>query len=215
MTNCPTCGERVASIFDHVDIDCEAPLGAEEKGQAMGYIIEADVDRDYLVSLKDRLFSERRMSGDEMRDAGNRLTILLDRLIPIEERPYSPCPPEPASAGAEEERTATIAALNDAFRTVAEFPSWPLGGRVLITSGINALAPRERQQIVAAVRDFSDFGEDNDPHGEHDFGAVEVAGHRCFWKIDYYDPTIEFGSDDPTDPEKTTRVLTIMLAEEY
>jgi hypothetical protein len=65
------------------------------------------------------------------------------------------------------------------------------------------------------VRRFSEFGPDNDPHGEHDFGVFEHDGHRFFFKIDYYDPDLRFGSEDPTDPEKTTRVLTIMLAEEY
>jgi hypothetical protein len=59
------------------------------------------------------------------------------------------------------------------------------------------------------------FSENNDPHHEHDFGSVDEAGVRCFFKIDYYDRKTEFGSPDPADPAVTTRVMTIMLAEEY
>ena len=38
---------------------------------------------------------------------------------------------------------------------------------------------------------------------------------RIFWKIDYYDPSLDFGSEIPSDPAQTVRVLTIMLASEY
>ena len=62
---------------------------------------------------------------------------------------------------------------------------------------------------------FSAFTPENDPHGEHDFGSFALAGRKLFFKIDYFDATMQFGSEDPADPAKTTRVLTIMLAEEY
>ena len=68
---------------------------------------------------------------------------------------------------------------------------------------------------IRKVATFDDFNADNDPHGEHDFGSFDLAGDKFFWKIDYYDFTLEFGSDDPADPSKTTRVLTLMLAAEY
>jgi Protein of unknown function (DUF3768) len=55
------------------------------------------------------------------------------------------------------------------------------------------------------VRGFAKFEPANDPYGEHDFGAVDVAGQKFFWKIDYYDKAMEMGSDDPADPAKTTQ----------
>lgn len=100
-----------------------------------------------------------------------------------------------------------IAFLNDNFRKSG------IGGKLLITRGILALP--DFAAIIEKVRAFDAFTEDNDPYREHDFGAFEHSGRNIFWKIDYYDPSMEFGSEDPTDDEKTVRVLTIMLAEEY
>ena len=62
---------------------------------------------------------------------------------------------------------------------------------------------------------FDEFNEDNDPYGEHDFGSFDLCGRKFFWKIEYYDRTMEYGSEDPSDPAKTTRVMTVMLASEY
>jgi hypothetical protein len=102
-----------------------------------------------------------------------------------------------------------IAALNDIFRRTFA------GGRVLMTAGIASLPDLERERITHAVRAFDKFEEGDDPYGEHDFGALEIAGHSLFWKIDYYDQEMNGGSEDPADPALTARVLTIMLANEY
>lgn len=102
-----------------------------------------------------------------------------------------------------------VSDLNDAFRRSFS------GGRVVLSAGVAALPSVARAALLAAVRGFDRFDADNDPHGEHDFGAVTVAGYHCFWKIDTYDLSLRCASPDPADPAMTVRVLTIMLAEEY
>ena len=102
-----------------------------------------------------------------------------------------------------------IRALNDAFRTTMT------GGRVMMTAGVDALPSDVKAMVIRRVATFSEFTPDNDPHGEHDFGNFTLAVRKFFWKIDAYDAEMRFGSEDPADPAKTTRVLTIMLAEEY
>ena len=102
-----------------------------------------------------------------------------------------------------------IRSLNDAFRRTF------IGGAVMITAGVEAMPLDQRRSLLQKIRSFDAFSEDNDPHHEHDFGSVDEAGVRCFFKIDYYDRKTEFGSPDPANPAVTTRVMTIMLAEEY
>jgi Protein of unknown function (DUF3768) len=106
-------------------------------------------------------------------------------------------------------KTDRIRELNDAFRRTF------VGGAVMITQGVEAMPLDQRGSLLQKIRSFDAFSEDNDPHHEHDFGSIDEAGVRCFWKIDYYDRKTEFGSTDPADPAVTTRVLTIMLADEY
>ncbi|MEI9990114.1 MAG: DUF3768 domain-containing protein [Rhizomicrobium sp.] len=101
--------------------------------------------------------------------------------------------------------------LNDAFRTGS--PSSE--GRWMLTPGVLAEGPEFTALAIAAVRGFTGFGPNNDPYGEHDFGAFNLAGLHLFWKIDHYDRDLRYGSEDPADPAITTRVLTVMLASEY
>lgn len=81
-----------------------------------------------------------------------------------------------------------IAALNDAFRRqVATFGrAADIPGQCVVTRGIVDLGPEAVQDILWRVLAFDRFTEDNDPHGEHDFGALDhpEAG-KVFWKIDY------------------------------
>src|SRR5665213_3108839 len=77
--------------------------------------------------------------------------------------------------------TLKIRELNDAFRRLKSG-----GGKLLLTPGISALPQADQIAVLAKVASFDDFSEDNDPHGEHDFGAFDHVGDRIFWKIDYY-----------------------------
>jgi hypothetical protein len=67
--------------------------------------------------------------------------------------------------------------------------------------------------ILHEVASFDRFEPGDDPYGEHDFGAVTVAGGRYYFKIDYYDASLTYGVD-PYEQEPV-RVLTIMRADEY
>jgi Protein of unknown function (DUF3768) len=110
---------------------------------------------------------------------------------------------------AAQKRTARIRGLNDAFRTTFG------GGQVVMTSTVAELPEMVRANALVTVARFDAFDGSNDPYQEHDFGAFEFCGRTFFWKIDYFDTNLEFGSEDPADPEKTKRVLTLMLAEDY
>jgi hypothetical protein len=126
----------------------------------------------------------------------------------------TPPPSTTISTGTAEERTRRIRELNDEFRTNGRPACEPLG-RKMLTAGIRALGLPAVVDIATKVMTFNEFSEDNDPWGEHDFGAFDYAGHKIFWKIDTYAPDMEQASPDPTDPAVTCRVLTVMLASEY
>lgn len=107
--------------------------------------------------------------------------------------------------------TKTIQELNDQFRKHDNF-----SGRVVLTAGVANLESEEIIDIYKIVKNFDTFTEENDPYGEHDFGSFDYKDAKFFWKIDYYDKhNMDMRSEDPSDPEKTLRVLTIMFASDY
>ena len=102
-----------------------------------------------------------------------------------------------------------IRALNDELRKTGA------GGKTYLTPGIIAKGAEFVAKATAAVRDFDDFTNDNDPWQEHDCATLDVDGEVVMFKVDYYDENMEYGSPDPADPRLTRRVLTIMLASDY
>lgn len=100
--------------------------------------------------------------------------------------------------------------LNDAFRRFGQGR-----GSVIITQGIASLGSDFVLEVSQAVRSFDAFTKDNDPWGEHDFGAIDIREHKVFWKIDPYDLDLKNHSPSPANSAQTHRVLTIMLASEY
>ena len=102
-----------------------------------------------------------------------------------------------------------IRALIDAFRQSFT------GGQVLLTRGVADQPADQVAELLTLVRQFTAFTPDNDPHGEHDFGAIDLAGERYFWKIDYYDRRLMYHSADAADADLTRRVLTIGTMADY
>lgn len=106
-------------------------------------------------------------------------------------------------------RAERIARLNDQLRKTA------IGGAIVVTRGVRNLSDYSTQALFEALRTYDGFDEDNDPHGERDFGDIDLWDAELLWKIDYLSPDMQFGSNDPADPYVTQRVLTVLLAEEY
>lgn len=130
------------------------------------------------------------------------------------------------NAAAAREQTARIARLNDLARR-----AMGVACTAVATAGFRSLPDADQSQVRELIETFDAFTDDNDPHGERDFGAIyqlrdgrwtterprsqEDERERVFWKLDYYDRNIEFASEDAANPAITRRVLTIMLSDEY
>ena len=118
---------------------------------------------------------------------------------------------EQAAQACDTPRAERIARLNDRLRR------YGIGGTIVVTRSVADHTKLQIETIMLALASYDAFDADNDPHGERDFGDLEVAGTSLLWKIDYYARGSQFryGSEDPADPAKTERVLTIMLPEDW
>ena len=107
-----------------------------------------------------------------------------------------------------------IAETNDRFRRAAMKGIKSTDGKAVRTQGVAALGSLTNLFLQAQIAAFDAFTETNDPHGEHDFGSIQLDGClKVFWKIDYYsDASMDSGADDKLN---AYRVLVIMLADEY
>lgn len=106
-------------------------------------------------------------------------------------------------------QTCRIRKLNDALRRTGK------GGKIFLTHALSERGDAFVREAIAAMKSFDAFTSENDPHGEHDFGQLVIGQETVFWKFDYYDQTMEYASEDASDPAITTRVLTLMLASDY
>ena len=117
------------------------------------------------------------------------------------------------------DKSKIIAKQNDEFRKNMECPNdnSKVLGRYSMTQGVSSLSNFERLKTVLKIKGFNNFNEDNDPHGEHDYGQFQLENNKqdIIWKIDYYDTNYQYGSEDPADLSKTRRVLTVMFPCEY
>ncbi|MBQ6855291.1 MAG: DUF3768 domain-containing protein [Alphaproteobacteria bacterium] len=105
--------------------------------------------------------------------------------------------------------TEKIRQLNDMLRKTF------IGGQVMLTTGIRAKSSEDQAEILHKVRLFNEFTKANDPYAEHDYGRFSYNGEDIMFKIDYYNKTYDRMSDDPSNPDITNRVMTIMCSDEY
>ena len=111
-------------------------------------------------------------------------------------------------------RTEQIAKLNDRCRQGFDRTALVVMTRTcLATFASDDPAARivAQARMMGAVRAYT-FPADG--HPDRDRGDFDLDGIRVYFVIDYYDATLEYGSEDPADASITTRVLTIMLRED-
>lgn len=122
--------------------------------------------------------------------------------------------PDIRTANQARTRTDRIAKLNDRARQGLD-----PGARTIFTLDLlNEMSDGSRKgdilaqaKIMKAMRN-SEFTDDSP---ERDMAWFDVEGIAVMMKIDYYDMTFDYGSEDPSDASQTRRAITIMRPEDY
>ena len=105
--------------------------------------------------------------------------------------------------------TDQIRIINDTLRkSLCARSTDGVRGKLVLTSGVCAYPSDAVARLLKEVSQFDKFTPDNDPHKEHDMGAIHLFGQKFFFKFDYYDSKCEFFGHD-------IHSLLVMLAEEY
>ena len=102
-------------------------------------------------------------------------------------------------------KNAEIKRLNDRLRLKGR------GGYSQMCDRMSDFSYERFAEVRKAIRAFDDFTPDNDPHGHHDYGVVEVHDQKYDWEIGYLGADGTGVSPDPSDTSVTTRVMWISM----
>lgn len=102
-----------------------------------------------------------------------------------------------------------IKILNDNLR------KYLIGGEIILTQNIEVKTYEEIAEIMLKIHHFDNFTHDSDPYGEHDFESFDYNDEKIYWKIDYYDQSMQYLSLNLTDIAETVCVVIVMLASEH
>jgi hypothetical protein len=102
------------------------------------------------------------------------------------------------------DKCAKIIELNDRLRSTFK------GGRLQFTRNCFELDAGLRGRAAYVMSKYNRFDESS----EHDWGVFIFAGYSFEWRIEYRSPDGAGVSSDPSDSEKTLRILTLYVADD-
>lgn len=114
---------------------------------------------------------------------------------------------------AAETRVETIARLNDRCRQGFDRTARITVTRTCLATLSNGTLASEavaQALLLQELRRYR-FAEDCP---ERDRGSFTIDNTEVYFRIDYHDATLEWGSEDPANASLTIRVLTLMLRED-